>query len=342
MKSYPPISIRRTWIITLPVALLFVCAGCGRPWRPTLETVRTTELPPTFALADYLALVPGSEWLYERSTPNTSPRADVTTFRRVLTETAMTEGQLVGRSVPELHPVLNRSNGPSKKERATLSTFLKGGSAFLVTFDPAIPLYPETLVPGETVQEQTKLLYYDYQGRYGYHGTVTRRVTLEGLETVETPSGMYTDCLRLRIDTEFRLDWALWADITDYVWLAAGVGEVRRIERTAGVAWIFLFDATTEYRLIRHTPAHTPSSAPLDNPRPRCSALLLERGFPRLLVGGLHHEWLPASAKASATTSQPGQDETTWQRVSPPDTQPSEAVGSGRDRRKSNVPSQPG
>jgi hypothetical protein len=313
MKAHPRLIARSGVTGVLAVVVSVAGAGCDGSWRPTLALVRTTELAPKFVLDDYLAHVPGSTWHYERTSANDPASAKPVAVRRVLTDTTMTEGILVDRPIPEMNSVLQPRKNPDRPTRTALETFLEGNTACIVAFEPPAQLYPESLAPGMTVREEVKLYYYGRDGRYGTHGTVTREVTLEGLESVDTPAGRFEDCLRLRVKTVFSLlNWGMWANLTDYVWLAKGVGEVRRIERIEGAAWIFLFDGTAEYRLVRHEPATDATSSRRFDPRTRCSALLLERGFPRPLVGGWHHELAPPATARDSADAPP-----VWEPVSP-------------------------
>jgi hypothetical protein len=150
--------------------------------------------------------------------------------------------------------------------------------------------------------QRCRLRYYNRDAIEVQQGTVERRIDLEGFETVEAEGVEYAGCLRLKVETKFRIDRGPRVDATEYVWLAADVGEVRRVEHVSGIAWPVYFNQIHTYELLRDpaTPRPQPSAARLVGDRPpilqawsRC-AVFLDRLLPRPRLGGLAAEFAPA------------------------------------------------
>ncbi len=292
--------LRYTLSLRASVAVLVLSgvAGCGRAWRPSLEAVRTNELPTTFSLSEYLPYGPDAVWVYDRSTDSQSPDA-VMPYRCLIVGTETREGCFADGMLSGLSSRLIETDQSGPDDPARNPSLLGDKHGFILTFEPAAALYPETFSPGEVFEAAADIHYFDRTGRHQAKGTATRRVHCEGVESVTTPAGAFEDCLRLRIEMKFHLHWGPTIETTEYCWLARHVGLVRRIERITGIAWIFLVNSTTEYVLAKHGPRPS-SPTGYAQLRLRCTAVALDRWLPHPTVGGMFHELVPASASASA------------------------------------------
>ena len=141
--------------------------------------------------------------------------------------------------------------------------------------------------------EIVQLCCYNRDGHLVRRGTVTRKIQFEGFEDVEGDGVLYADCPRLRITTRIRVRWGPRVDLTEYVWLADGVGEVRRTERIQGFVFLTLFGGVYTYELMNtpHTVVRASGAASAAPRRWSRCAVFLESVFPNPLLGGLIIEY---------------------------------------------------
>ena len=157
---------------------------------------------------------------------------------------------------------------------------------------------PASIDAGQGLTQDMQLRYYNRDGKRTKRGTVRRQIEFEGFETVEAAGRVYPDCARLKIDTCIRIHWGPHVDVTEYVWLARGVGEVRRIERFTGLALLAHFSEVNTYEAIAVPPLGQGATT---RPRPagevwlRC-AVYLDRLLPHPRLGGLAAELVPKPA----------------------------------------------
>jgi len=150
---------------------------------------------------------------------------------------------------------------------------------------------------------QTKLSLYDRLGVPFAQGSAARRVWWEGNETIEGNGASYVDCARLRAETDLYFGW--WASfrLRETVWLAQGVGIVRRVERLSGRALLlFRFDSEHEYVLQAHEIEASRAEASSSPRRWARLAIYLDRSLPRPRVGGLAVEWATESDQGASST----------------------------------------
>lgn len=289
------------------VALLCGPIGCAPTWRPPLPTERAAALPAEFRTADYLPHEVGREWLYHRSSPKGPLPKTHVEYRRVITEFGATDGRLVGRSTAPLSSRLPTGTEPDPQTHADVVALLEPGPGFVVSLDPPLPLFPVAFTPNEPVESTAKIAYFDRKGRRIYEGVVTRWMVCEGVESVTVPAGTFDACLRLRVEMSINLHWGPSITISEYIWLARGVGEVRRIEHITGLVWLIPCESTTIYRLFSYHggPTSAPVSAAEASAEGRVpsvlavktSAILFDQGVPRPRIGGAYHELTTVPAR---------------------------------------------
>ncbi len=289
------------------VALLCALVGCAPTWRPPLPTERADGLPAEFLTADYLPHEVGREWLYHRSSPRGPlPKARVE-YRRVITETGAVDGRLVGRSTAPLSNRLPTGTEPDPQTHADVVALLEPGPGFVVSLEPPLPLFPVAFTPNEPVEWTARISYFDRNARRVYEGVVTRWMVCEGVESVTVPAGTFDACLRLRVEMSINLRWGPSITITEYIWLARGVGEVQRIEHITGLVWLIPCESTTVYRLFSYHGGPTSAPAPAAEASAqgrlpsvlavKTSAILFDQGVPRPRIGGAYHELTTVPAR---------------------------------------------
>jgi len=126
----------------------------------------------------------------------------------------------------------------------------RDGAVFAITLDPPLPRFPAAVDARTPARMRANARVCDGQGRERFRGTVDRVVAWEGLERVALDDRAFVDCARLRCVTRIRLFLGPWIELTEYLWLARDVGEVRRIERLSGWAWIWPFEEVRQYDLV--------------------------------------------------------------------------------------------
>jgi len=286
------------WVASV---LLAIIAGCAKPWRPPIDAVRRENLPPVFYLRDYAPDQPGWQWVYERSHDNGA----VGRYVRRLSDQVYATGTLAERPFQPLSTYLHPPTKPTpeakstgqpadterpKRERAPL----RGQSGAIIAFDPPLPPLPLYIRMDEPVAATARLTCHDEWGRHLYDGDARRTVRLEGLEDVRAGETDHAACLRLRITTRLRFHWGPTVDLVQYVWLARGIGEVRRVERVTGWVLLLPFSATERFSLIDY---EAPEAGPTQ-PRQRdvgfrrwaSLAIELTETLPSPRIGGMRIE----------------------------------------------------
>ncbi|MCH7814353.1 MAG: hypothetical protein IID40_10075 [Planctomycetes bacterium] len=270
----------------LPAAIL--TTGCSGSWRPSLEAVVPPEQRHTFDLRPYLAGDADRPMIYERKSLS-DPDDPPSLFRRRPQATALTLGSLADRPVHAVADYLEPTDRARRRRGALWPEDPENrGVAFFLEFDPPLTQIPGTIAQVEGHHQRSRLLFYNRHAELIREGTVMRSVVFEGLESVEVGDVVYPACARLRAVTKFRLPWWPRVDVTEYLWLAPGVGEVRRIERISGLAWLAYFEDVQQYELVEPRPiASRPASPTPDEPPAwsRC-AVFLDRLPPHPRLGG--------------------------------------------------------
>jgi hypothetical protein len=277
--------------------------GCAPAWRPPLTISPPDTAPPSVALAAYLPRDPGRPRIYQRRNP-AAPETPPDRYVRACAPAALIEGSLVGRVnqpiTQYLEPIAPAGNDPAQVSWPQTGP---GGAAFFLVLDPPLPPYPDAVSTDSAVDARTTVHWFDYRGRAVMDGTLERTVRLEGREPITLPRGQTVDCIRLHIETRIRFAWGPRVNVTEYVWLARGLGDIRRIERLHGLAWLLPFDAVRQYDLI----SPQPSNAMLATARAQRTtdwstiAVHLDRIWPAPRVAGLAVEFA-SLANATPTT----------------------------------------
>lgn len=277
-------------------------AGCGGAWRPPINGVQREDVPSVFRLAEYFPDQPGWRWTYQRLRDG----REEGTYVRQFEEGAYAEGALIGRAFLPLETYLAQPDGTASQPAATRPAVLGrkppprrraplgGELGVIIVFDPPLPALPADVHIDEPIVWRSRLQCFGKSGDHWYNGSVRRRVQFEGLQDVRVGQLDFLACLRLRITTGFHFFWGPIFELTQYVWLARGVGEVRRVERVAGLELLLPFSAIERLDLIDYTAPTTGATEPsllTRDPRPwRALALELSETLPQPRIAGLRVE----------------------------------------------------
>ena len=301
------------WIASVMVV---VAGGCAEPWRPPLDTVRREDLPASFRVGAYFPDGPGGRWVYRR----TRDGHDAGTYVRKFGDRIYVEGGLVGRAFQPLRGYLEDETQEAASSSARHASGgrrprrqrapLRGELGVILEFDPPLPPLPPEMKMNGAVKAKSELVCYDEHGRRLYRGTIARSVLLEGLEDVHTGEVDYPACLRLQIKTRVDLHWGPVIDLVQYVWLARGVGEVRRVERVTGWVLLLPFSATEAFELVAFEPPASGTTRPgPPHPALRPWAQLASefvQTLPRPHIGGMRIELADREQTVSAGRKRAG------------------------------------
>jgi hypothetical protein len=286
-------------------------AGCAKPWRPPLTLVQRKNLPAVFDLTEYMPDQPGWEWVYSRTHEEEEPNR----FVRQLVDQIYVEGTLVGRPFGPLSSYLPPpSSGGQPLDQGAMTgpphrAPLRGDVGTILEFDPPLEPLPARLsIDGPAVTD-VRFTCYNEWGRHLYDGAARRVVTLQGLEDIRIGQTEWPKCLVLHVDTIWHFYWGPIIEISQYLWLARGVGEVRRIEHVTGLFFILAIAATERYELQSCRPPLTPATqtnpATSTGPGPRAFrrwarlAMEMLQTLPSPRPGGMRVELIPPDAQAS-------------------------------------------
>lgn len=202
----------------------------------------------------------------------------------------MAEGILAGREFLPLEQYFRPAQPTTAEpgERRTPPPPLKGGTAFMFDLVEPLEAIPVDIRPGVPRIESSPVTYYDYDGKYLSHGTITREVEFEGIEDVECPAGRFVACPRVRVNLALRIPWIVSMDWSSWLWLSPQVGEVRRMEHMSGLFLIFLYSSSHEYVLASYAPVGATMDCGLDvAPHWTTGAVVLSRAIPRPEIAGM-------------------------------------------------------
>ncbi len=303
--------------IATVLALAFLgMAGCAPAWRPSMEFVKSSNHRAPLRLLDYMQTAPDLPRTFLRRSLDAANQS-AARYERCPQGQTLTEGLLAATRMDTVAEYLE----PTQRARYRRGALWpieqpNGNAAFFVEFDPPLVRLPETVGPLEEWSQQCTMRYFNRDAVQTRQGRVTRTVAFEGFESVEADGVPYANCARLKVDTKYRIDWGPRIDSTEYLWLAPGVGEVRRIERISGLALLAYFSEAHSYELVSATTDSTEPLPPIrakSRPVPlrawsRC-AVYLDRVLPKPRLGGLAVEFATgqeqtALARASRSTSE--------------------------------------
>jgi hypothetical protein len=242
---------------------------------------------------------PGWRWVYSRIHEEEGPSV----FVREFLDQVYVEGSLIGRPFGPLSGCLpppsssgqgaDQGGAKAPQHRAPL----RGELGAILLFDPPLAPMPARLALDETVVTSAQFACYSEWGRHAYDGAVRRSVTLQGLEDLRIGQTDWPKCLRLHVNTIWHFYWGPLVEITQYLWLAGGVGEVRRIERVRGLFLFVAFGATERFDLRSYEapPDAATSSSPTHRAFRRWTGLAIEmtETMPEPREGGMRIELAP-------------------------------------------------
>ena len=256
------------------------------------------ESPPAHALIElsrYVAPQGRGVRTYLRFNP-ADPDDPVVRYERRSGGGMVAEGSLAKKPVRTVTQYLARTPG-GQYLRGMLwpQDPQKQGAAFFLEFDPPLARLPRLIDANGGFNQECRLRYFNRDAVEARGGSVTRQVVFEGFETIEAGGLEYAGCVRLRIETRYRIRWAPRVNVSEYVWLAPGIGEVRRVESFSGLALPVFFNGLHVYELIGESPESSAATqlvrASAIGPSPveawSSCAVYLDRLLPRPRLGGL-------------------------------------------------------
>ena len=301
--------VRDHWVTALLCVWTGLAGGCLPRWQPSLDRVQPAVPHTAIDLTRYLGPAGGPPRVYLRRDP-VNPQEPPTPYERRPLNGALTEGLLADRQVDRVAAYLE----PTPRARQRRGTLWPEdpdhkSAAFFLEFEPPLVRLPASIDANGGLSQRCRLRYYNRDAVEGRGGTVARDIVFEGFETVQVGGGEYPACVRLRINTRYRIHWGPWLDSTEYLWLAPDVGEVLRVELFSGLALFAYFTGLHVYELTDGTPPETqPTRLVHAAPPPveawaRC-AVFLDRVLPHPRLGGLAVELAPAQDGSALTTAQ--------------------------------------
>jgi hypothetical protein len=264
--------------------------GCTGTWRSDKRNVDSSQPVPAERLAHCLQANRIGRWIYHRYEYPINKDESPQQYVRIRTGDRMVEGLLVGKEIPSLHGLLEAQATRAESKSKPPLSFGKKMTIYWEV-EQALPTIPPSLGQEKRAVAETTLRYYDYLGRLGAQGTVTRGAVLEGMEDITCPAGTFKDCLRVRVEIDVRFPWIFQSDLTTIAWLSPEVGEVRRIQHLTGWFLIFWFGSAQEYELISGFPAiQQEANVPLTEIEPvnwKTGLMVFDRGYPHVRIGGM-------------------------------------------------------
>lgn len=264
------------------------------PQTPAQPTTTTTSLPAMWKLPPPRY----GNWLFERRDLLHEEPAGPSPYARQTRPGRIIEGRLIGSPFLPIKSYLRRPEmTPAEMNALPKAPLLRAYAALMLELDSPMPLYPLVMPWDASVIDVSNIGCFDRTGHRLDYGTITREVRVEGREGVFCRAGWFPDCVRLRIDLRLRFPWSPSVDVTEYLWLADGLGEVRRVEHITGWMWLFWIESAYEYSLASFEPVEAKSptrpavSQPVAEPiNWSCIAVVFDRVFPRPRVSGMYVE----------------------------------------------------
>lgn len=295
----------RSCFFTPVVALVTAAgaAGCAPAWTPPIQPAPGTATPRYVHLSAYGVGADTPTRVYARHDlirPDDPPE----TYRRQGNRYRQVEGTLIGRTEgPLCRYVPADGAGPAPPPHLSWPPSTPGGSAFFLKIDPPLPHLPCIVDVRHPITRRSTVHLFNWCGRHLFEGTMERTVRFAGFEPAGSIEHVPAECLRLKIQSRIRLSWGPRVDVTEFVWLAPRLGEVRRVELLRGWAWFLPFNSAWQYDLVESQGAG-PTVARTRTAQPRWSivAVHLEKSLPHPRLGGLAVEFEYAAPDAPAST----------------------------------------
>jgi len=282
--------LRRLCVLIAPLV-----GGCASPPCPPMDHVRRVETDRGVDLAAYLPEQAGWQWHFGPAGPQATPGIAAEGWTFAVRVDHAEEGVMLTRRPYQTAQGLGFAHHP---ERAWGWGLLAGGTGFFIGFEPPLVMVPRRLEAGEPLEVAGQCTVWNRQGRRLLNGSYARRIALEGLEEVRSPAGAFADCARLRTSTSLRFALGPSAELTQYLWLAPGVGPVRMIDHAGGwLLGLIPFEFRRDGVLVSRTAPDGPTRRPEALWR-GCSvaAMLFERLGPSPTLLGVWYQFAPSSA----------------------------------------------
>ena len=294
--------------------LLAASMGCAGRFRPPSGH----DMPPRSVEAAEVWTLPSPRLGHRIFERKNLMRNETDQYAQIVEPDRVIEGACIGRPFLAIREYLRRPEMTPQEMESLPKAPLKAHYALMFELDSPRRLYPQRIHRGEPAVATSKIGCFDQNGHRFYYGRVTRTAVTEGLEDVSCPAGEFKDCRRVRVELAFRFPWGPVVDVTRYMWLAEGVGEVRRIEHVRGVVWLLFLESAYEYLLVSFAPAE-PHVASSSTSKPAealgiwsCIAVLFDRTFPQPRVSGVLVELTetegadePIPSEAAVSTASP-------------------------------------
>ncbi len=286
---------------TFGVVLVCGCAGSRTAGRSNFQQADRTGV---VDLGLYAAPA-GAERTYRR-TPLGRGRQKATEYKIVQKGRQRYEGDLVGVHVGSIEVFLAKTNeaqgGPSFPWPDPHG---KTHAPFFLKPDPPFERAPQKLRAWPPYFNETDVSYYNWAGEMTHSGTVGCETVFEGWEDVRVGRHVFQRCPRVQIDTWLRLPWVARLHVIEQVWLAEGVGMVRREVQWRGwVALLVRVSGGCMFELVSPIEKQKKAeNAPQNEPPPyfgswSCCAVYIQPSLPKPQLAGLIIEAAAANGAA--------------------------------------------
>ncbi len=169
------------------------------------------------------------------------------------------------------------------------------GDAFFLEFDPPLIEWPLHLSPLRPRTQQSRVQSYGPKGNELWEGTATRTLTFQGFADVHVGGRRYAHCAVVHSETTMSFGFWFRVVLSEWVWLAEGLGVVQRRERFSGSLLVIIpFASAYVYELADagELPAHSNTGDDRIYRQHQVSAwhraaVLLDRVLPAPRIAGL-------------------------------------------------------
>jgi hypothetical protein len=265
-------------------------AGCAPTWIPP-EPPQTAAMPQVLRVRDFGCAEPAAPRLYLRRDLK-RPDAPPELYESATDHDKHIEGSLIGRSAGSLDRYIHDERDDPSAVHLAWPQSSPNGAGFFLALDPPLPRLPEFVDTREPTVSTCSVRLYNWRGKHLFRGMLERTVRYLGFAPAGTIANLPVECLRLEVRSRIRLHWGPTVNITEYLWLAPRLGEVRRIERLQGWAWFLPFDTAWQYDLVDpHRTDQLPRPGAAAHPLWSLIAIHLDRALPHPRVGGIMAEF---------------------------------------------------
>ncbi len=284
--------------------VLFV-GGCATPYRPPSEHIQLVEHSTRIDLREYGVVRAPGTWTYERRDAR-QPSASPDKYPVRITSRSRSDGAWAEDpewDVPALIAARRRAIDEHRIRWPDDRIYPEGdGAGFLMSFDPPLAAWPSELQSDRPFESRAKVTFYNRNGRKRFRGDAERTVRFEGFETLRIQDMDYAECARLTVTTTCRVALGPSVTLTEYVWLARGIGEVQRVEHIGGVVFLTTLDEARLYQLVEAPSAPHPKSAASEPPAWSHAAVYLDELTRDPQIGSLFVAFANQPSPASSGT----------------------------------------